>query len=867
MICKSISESAVQRRFLLFVGCTILLLPVLAPTQTLIQNARIIDGTGAAEYAASVRIEGSRIKEIGDLEPLPGEIVVNAGGLVLAPGFIDTHSHHDRDLLENRSALPTVSQGITTIVRGQDGENSYTSDEYISLTEFKARIAQSPVAVNVASFAAHNSIRGEVLGVDSAREATDDEIGEMKDLLLADLEAGALGLATGLEYEPGMHASTDEVVALAKIAAAAGGRYISHIRSEEAGFWDAIDEAILIGQEANIPVHISHIKLATKYLWNNMDRLLGALNWARVDGVDLSADIYPYNYWQSTVTVLFAERDFDNRATAEYVLDSYVPADKLIIARFEADPSIIGKTITEIAAMWDVDPATALMRVTSLGDRYNRELGRSTETVIAESMRRDEVASLMSWPHTNIGSDGYMGGAHPRGAGAFPRVLAHYVREERTLDLVTAVHKMTGLSAHNMGISDRGTIKPGNFADLVLFDPDAVQDHATIANPTKIATGIEQVWVNGVTVFRDGAVTGELPGAIVSRYPVPEIRLPQTVTDKTMKSTIDAWLRSLNNHNLFNGTVLMAQDGDVLFSKSYGVRDPQHELELGRNSQFNVASVSKQFTAMSIMMLANQGRLDYDDPVTRYIPEWDYGGVTIRNMMNHTSGLPDYISLAKLHWDPSTLLTNGVMIGLLRDHAPELYFKPGTKYEYSNTAYVALAEIVERVAELSFADFLRINIFEPLQMEHTATFNLLTDERVLEQRVLGIDGFILQDLTNLDAVLGDGGMYTSTEDLLKWDQALYSSKLLPQEELQRAFTSDEFPDGTPIGYGFGWYVRGNDIVEHKGWWYGFDAFIRRDMANRTLLVVMNSGSNHTTIYDVFDELSIALDAWATATEN
>jgi len=502
-------------RYLLCVAA--LLLPAIAPAALLIHNARIVDGTGSADFVGSVRIEAERITEVGDLQPLPDDTVLQADGLVLAPGFIDTHSHHDSNIAINRSALAAVSQGITTIVRGQDGDSGYTNDPYTSLVDFNNMILQTPVAINIASFSGHNSLRRKVLGSDFIRHSSDDELAAMMALLRADLDAGALGLSTGLEYEPGMYASTEEIVALAAVAAAAGGRYVSHIRSEERGFWDSIEEIIQIGMAAEIPVQISHIKLSTTSLWRDVDRLLGRLNDARARGIDVTADIYPYTYWQSTVTVLFADRDFGNRDTAEYVLAELVPADGLIIARFEEDPALAGKSIAEIATLLGMDPAGALMEVAERGNRYNKEQGRSTETVIAKSMLEEDVIALMNWPHTNIGSDGSLNGRHPRGAGTFPRVLSQYVRTNDALDLVTAIHKMTALAARHSGLSDRGTIEPGTFADLVLFNQDTVQDRATIENPDRLATGIERVWVNGVEVYRDGKSTGAYPGTIIAR--------------------------------------------------------------------------------------------------------------------------------------------------------------------------------------------------------------------------------------------------------------------------------------------------------------------------------------------------------------
>jgi len=337
-----------------------------------------------------------------------------------------------------------------------------------------------------------------------------------------------------------------------------------------------------------------------------------------------------------------------------------------------------------------------------------------------------------------------------------------------------------------------------------------------------------------------------------------------SATDESMTLALDKRLTELHRSDQFNGVVLLAQDGRILFFRTYGHSDPQHRIRLDRNASFNMASITKQFTAFAIMLLADRSLLNYDDPISQHLPEWQYEGVTVRHLLNHTSGVPDYLAIAETEWDSSTLLTNDIMLKLLQDHAPNLDFPVGSKFEYSNTAFVALAVIVERVAGVSFESFLRTNIFEPLKMEHTAMFNLLIDESVLKHRVLGIDGNKLNDLTNLDAVLGDGGMYPTAEDLLKWDQALYGSDLLPQIAINQAFVSGKLVDGTPIGYGFGWFVQDDRVVRHTGWWLGFDSLIRRDMEKRSLLIVIDNGSHHSTIYDLYDELAKTLDAWIAA---
>ena len=494
-----------------FVHATVRLTPDAAsvqeqPRATLIRNALVLDGTGAPARRVDVRIVGDRIAEVGRPAGEPSDRVVDAHGLTLAPGFIDTHSHASRGLFEYRDALADVSQGITTVVVGQDGGST------LPLSGYFDRLRSEPAAVNVASYVGHGTIRRQVMGDDFKRPATADEVRRMQDLLRSEMSAGALGLSTGLEYDPGIYSAPSEVVALAKIAAAAGGRYISHIRSEDRTEWQAIDEIIAIGREARIPVQVSHLKLAMRGLWGQGDKLVRVLDRARAEKVQITADIYPYTYWQSTITVLFPKRDFTNRAEAEFVLKEVVAPEDLLIAHFEAEPSYAGKTLAQIAALRQTPPAVALMDVIKMGEDRDTSAG-----VIATSMDERDVIRLLEWPFANVCTDGELMGAHPRGFGSFPRVLGRYVREQHALTLPDAIRKMTSLAAANVGLADRGVVAPQSYADLVLFDPNTVADRATTAEPHAVSVGIDTVWVNGQIVFREGGPSGAHPGRVLRR--------------------------------------------------------------------------------------------------------------------------------------------------------------------------------------------------------------------------------------------------------------------------------------------------------------------------------------------------------------
>ncbi|MCH8084333.1 MAG: serine hydrolase, partial [Myxococcales bacterium] len=399
---------------------------------TVIVNAKVLDGTGAPARSDSVRFIGDRIVEVGDFKPSPRDTVIDAGGLVLAPGFIDTHSHADSDIFEHNDALAMVSQGITTAVVGQDGGSNFP------LSDFFDRLEAEKAAINFSSYAGFGSLRSKVMGEDFRRPATPEEIEQMRALLREEMRAGAMGLGSGLEYDPGIYSSREEVIALASEAAAFGGRYISHVRSEDRWFWDAIDEIIEIGRETGMPVQVSHIKLALRSDHGKADRLLEILEEARASGVDITADIYPYPYWESSLTVMFPERDFENRETAEFALSQITTPEGAHLGVYKPNPEYVGKTLREISDTRGTDPATTLMDLIRESQAYEKKTGDTyAESVIATSMTEADIERLMNWPHTNFCTDGDLVASHPRGFGSYPRVLGRYVRERNVMDLAT----------------------------------------------------------------------------------------------------------------------------------------------------------------------------------------------------------------------------------------------------------------------------------------------------------------------------------------------------------------------------------------------------------------------------------------------
>lgn len=472
-----------------------------------LKGAMIYDGTGAAPFEADVRVHGRRIAAVGPhLRVRADDTVRELHGLALAPGFIDMHSHHERGLFEDLDAASVSRQGVTTVVVGQDGGSEFP------LAAFLDRLAATPAAINVASMVGQATLRKQVMGQDLYRPSTPAELASMKTLLARELRAGAFGLSTGLEYEEAHFSTTAEVVELAKVAAKERGFYISHVRDEASETFAAWDEVVTIGRDARIPVEITHIKAGATQVWHQAaQQLTGLFEKARREHVDLQADVYPYTYWNSTIRVIVQDRDYFNPAKVAKAIAENGGPGAIRITLYVPDPKLAGHTLAEFATTWGLSPVDAYMRVVrETAAEVNSE--EPMENVIVTSMSEDDVRWLVAQPTIMFCSDGELHGAHPRGAGAFPRVLGHYVRELKALPLELAIHKMTGLPAAQLGLKDRARVARGYVADLVVFDPATVLDQATIERPEAAPLGIPAVMVGGEWVIDDGKVTGRHPG-------------------------------------------------------------------------------------------------------------------------------------------------------------------------------------------------------------------------------------------------------------------------------------------------------------------------------------------------------------------
>ncbi|WP_313598858.1 D-aminoacylase [Pseudomonas sp.] len=472
---------------------------------TLIRQALIIDGSNTPGYVADVGVRAGRIEAIGELSSGSAAQTIEASGRVLAPGFIDVHTHDDTVVIRQPQMLPKLSQGVTTVIVGNCGISaapvSLRGDPpdpmnllgrrdafaYPRFADYRQAVENAHPAVNVAALIGHTALRSNHLD-DLYRTATQAEITAMRAQLKESLEAGALGLSTGLAYASAFNAETDEVLQLSEELTAFGAVYTTHLRSEFEPVLEAMDEAFLIGRHAQAPVIISHLKCAGAGNWGRSPQLLASLELAAKTH-PVGCDCYPYAASSSTLDL-------------KQVTDAF----PITITWSTPYPSMGGRDLQDIAAEWDVSLLDAARRLQPAGAVYY-------------GMDEADVRRILAHPLSMVGSDGLPEDPfpHPRLWGAFPRVLGHFSRDVGLFPLHTAVHKMTGLSAARFGLSERGEIREGRWADLVLFDPLRVRDVADFKAPQRAAEGIEGVWVNGVLSYHNGHANGERPGRFLAR--------------------------------------------------------------------------------------------------------------------------------------------------------------------------------------------------------------------------------------------------------------------------------------------------------------------------------------------------------------
>jgi dihydroorotase/N-acyl-D-amino-acid deacylase len=514
----------------------------------IVRNARVVDGTGAPWFRADVAVRGDEIVAVGRKLPGTAKRVIDARDSVVAPGFIDLHTHARRGIFETPTAENCIRQGVTTLFEGPDGSSP------LPITEFFDRVTKTGISPNMALFVGQGSVRQKVVG-QGDRKATPEEIEQMKDLVRQAMRDGAFGLSTGLFYVPGTFTPTEEVIELARVAAEYGGIHTSHMRNEAGKVTDSVRETIRIGEEGGLPTMVTHHKVAGKPNWGKSVETIRLIDDARARGVDISSDQYPYTASKTALTALLPRwsleggrqgmlkrfQDAETRQRIRTEVINNIRTDRgggepknVQIASADKDPSLAGKTLADITRSRGLEPT-----VENAADVAIALLEQGDVGAIYHTMNEEDVVRILKHPTTMIASDGEVplfgkDSPHPRSYGTFARVLGRYVREQKVLTLEEAVRKMSSMPAERVGIHDRGLIRPGMKADLVVFDPVTVTDKATFEKPHQYAEGVSHVLVNGVLVLDEGKVTAARPGKILkNRHAVNEAARKATITVRT----------------------------------------------------------------------------------------------------------------------------------------------------------------------------------------------------------------------------------------------------------------------------------------------------------------------------------------------
>ncbi|MGA2809037.1 MAG: D-aminoacylase [Terracidiphilus sp.] len=524
-----------------------------------IVNGHIMDGTGSPWYSGQVGIRAGRIAAIGNLSAAPRRQTIDAMGKVVAPGFIDMLGQSELTMLVDPRVPSKIFQGITTEITGEGSsaapinqamvaadragyDHLKITPDWTTLREFFAHLEHQGMGINLASYVGATSVRRMVLG-DADVQPTAAQLAEMQTLVRQAMQDGAVGLSTALQYAPAPYARTDELIALAGEAGRFGGIYATHMRSEGDQEPEAIDEAIRIGREAHIPVQVWHLKAAGKANWGRMPQIIARINAARESGVDISANTYAYTAWFNTFSAFIPpwahdggdakliERLKNPAIRARIRKELLTPGggwdnewqeipspDAILIAVVENHDlaPLQGKRLSEVAALWNEDPIDAMCDLLIKDKAF-------TEVAVFGMSEPDVLLALQqSWVSIDNDSqgtspEGLLGEEHPhpRAYGTFPRILRKYVREEHALTLEDAIRKFTALPAEQMRLTDRGVLKQGMWADVVIFDPETIRDLATYEQPNQLSKGMDYVLVNGVAVIAEGKMTGALPGKVL----------------------------------------------------------------------------------------------------------------------------------------------------------------------------------------------------------------------------------------------------------------------------------------------------------------------------------------------------------------
>ncbi|MEW4490735.1 serine hydrolase [Thalassoglobus sp. JC818] len=728
-----------------------------------ILNGRVVDGTGSPWFKADLGIVDGKIVKVGKISPESADEVIDADGLIVAPGFVDMMGQTATPMLRDPdSAINLLTQGITTINAGEGGSAAPVSEAeaaslgWQNMMEYFQMLDMRGLPVNVVQTIGHTQVRVLVMG-EADRRPTPEELSAMQDLVREAMEAGAIGVSTALIYPPAVYATTEEIGALTAVAGEYGGRYYTHMRNEGDRLLEAIDEALEIGRIGKTPVHIFHLKAAGQQNWGKMQLALARIHAARAEGQQVTADIYPYINNGLGIDALIHPRHFGegrskflNRLKDDKELRATVREeiettsgwenwyrhtgsnwDRVIVgqtneARYR---ELTGKSVAEIAKAVDEDVWDTFFNLCIAGSFALPETMSDANKILA--MQQPFVSFC-----TDVGpAGGNRGASHPRSFGSFPRMLSRYVRGLGAIPLERAIAQASATAANSVMIYDRGRIAEGLAADIIVFDENEIADKATFTDPHALSVGMKHVVVNGELVLSDGEYTGKRPG-IVLRGPgyqdsIGSHAISSGETSTAFQSVDDVLTAFIQEHKIPGASVAISNAGKVVYARGFGYADVGQREPVRPESLFRIASVSKPITAIAVLQLVEQGKLSLDDKVFErldYEPHLPDGvdfderqnDITIRHLLQHRGGwdrdqsfdaMFKSIEFAEeLGVDPPATPETVIRVML----GKPLDFAPGERYAYSNYGYCLLGRLIEKVSGQDYESYVRDHVLEPI---------------------------------------------------------------------------------------------------------------------------------------------------------
>ena len=735
----------------------------------LIKGGRVVDGTGAPWYRADVGIRFGRIAAIGRLDDAKARETIDATGLVVAPGFIDMMGQTANPMFDDpRTAMNLLTQGITTINAGEGdsaaplGEKEAGEMGWRTMAEYFTALEQKGLPLNVVQTVGLTQIRTIVMGEED-RRPSDEELAEMEAMVREAMEAGAIGVSTALIYPPAVYATTKEIAALSKVAGEYGGRYYTHMRTVGARLLEAIDEAIDVGETAGTPVHIYHLKAAGRANWGKMPLAIARIKAARAAGMQIAADIYPYQMNGLGLEAFIHPRHFakgrekllarlDDKELRKEIREEmeaewewenwyrHVGQDwNRVIIGDCADGKyarLRGKSVAEIAKETEEDPWDAFFNLVQ-AQSFALPQTMSDANIIA-AMKEDFISFC-----TDVGPAGASRSvSHPRAAGAFTRILSRYVRDLGMMPLERAVAQASAVAANEVMAYDRGRIGEGLVADLIVFDAAEIQDHSTPAEPRKLSSGMQHVLVNGVVVLKDGKQTDRRPGKVLRGPGYQRSKAPHMVmTGKAgpgLQSIDETMRRFMARYPIPGASLAISDNGRLVYSRGFGYADVAAKEPVEPEDLFRIASISKPITAVAVMQLVERGKLDLDakvyDILDTYEPHLEEGvefderqrDITIRHCLQHRGGWDRDKSFDGMFQSAKFARAMGEKPPASHDAiiscmmGTPLDFTPGERFAYSNYGYCLLGRVIEKITGQKYDEYVKEHVLKPVDVTRMA---------------------------------------------------------------------------------------------------------------------------------------------------